>query len=98
MLANADVMIACKEYPYVDLILRLYEVSTLIQKMLEAEIRPVMRFVPCPIMGLWITTHATARAGYAGAEAGTGCPVSVAGARVPVGRRRRRDCKCMVHF
>lgn len=61
MLANADVMIAYKEYPHVDLIPRLREVFTLIQKILEAEIRPVMRFAPCQIVGLWITTNPAMR-------------------------------------
>lgn len=61
MLANADVMIANKEYPHVDTITRLREVFALIRRMLNAEIRPVSRFVPCPIVGLWTTTNPAMR-------------------------------------
>lgn len=61
MRANADVMIAYKEYPHVDLIPRLREVFALIQKMVSNEIRPVTRFVSCPMVGLWITTNPAMR-------------------------------------
>lgn len=61
MLTHADVMIAYKEYPHVDMIPRLREVFALIQKMLEAQIRPVTRFIPCPVVGTWPTTNPAMR-------------------------------------
>jgi len=61
MLANADIMVAYKEYPHVDLIPRLREVFVLIRRMLAAEIRPITRFVPCAMIGLWITTNPAMR-------------------------------------
>lgn len=61
MLANADIMVAYKEYPHVDLIPRLREAFALIRRMLTAEIRPVTRFVPCPMIGLWVTTNPAMR-------------------------------------
>lgn len=61
MLANADVMVAYKEYPHVDMIPRLREVFGLIRRTLVGEIRPVTRFVPCPMVGLWTTTNPAMR-------------------------------------
>ena len=61
MLENADVMVAYKEYPHVDMIPRLREVFALIRKTLMGEVKPVMRFVPCPMVGLWTTTNPAMR-------------------------------------
>ncbi|MEA9393552.1 M81 family metallopeptidase [Acerihabitans sp. TG2] len=61
MLANADIMIAYKEYPHVDMIPRLREVFVLIWGMLNSGIRPVTCFVPCSMVGLWPTTNPAMR-------------------------------------
>lgn len=62
MLKGADIMVAYKEYPHVDLIPRLREAFGLVQGLWRKEIAPVTRFIPCPLVGLWITTNPEMRA------------------------------------
>lgn len=57
MLKAADIMVAYKEYPHVDLVPRLREAFDLVRRLCRGEIAPVIRFVPCPLVGLWITTN-----------------------------------------
>lgn len=57
MVENADVMIACKEYPHIDFGPRSAELTDLITATMKKEIRPVMAFARVPMLGFFHTTR-----------------------------------------
>lgn len=57
MTRNADVMIACKEYPHIDFGPRAGELADLITAAAKAEIKPVMAFARVPMLGFFHTTR-----------------------------------------
>ncbi len=57
MVENADVMIACKEYPHIDFLPRSQELVELIAATAEKKIKPVMAFAPVPMLGFFHTTR-----------------------------------------
>ncbi len=56
MVANADVIMACKEYPHVDFGLRAHELVALIEKTARGECKPTMAYVRVPMIGSFPTT------------------------------------------
>jgi microcystin degradation protein MlrC len=54
MLANADVLVAYKEYPHTDILERAYEVVDLCAAMAEGRIKPVAAVVDCEMI---VTVH-----------------------------------------
>ena len=54
--ANADILVIYKEYPHVDVAERADEVFSLLRRMLDGEIRPVMAAYDCAMLGIYPTT------------------------------------------
>lgn len=57
MVANATAIKACKEYPHTDFGDRARELYAIIAATAEKKIKPVMRFVRVPMLGLFQTTR-----------------------------------------
>ena len=57
MLANATVIMACKEYPHTDFAARAHDLFHLIDRAARGEIRPVMSFRRIPMLNLFFTTR-----------------------------------------
>ncbi|AXQ30519.1 M81 family peptidase [Solimonas sp. K1W22B-7] len=57
MRANADIIIAFKEYPHTDSLDRLRELHALLKRQVAGTIRPVMAVHDCRMIGLWHTTR-----------------------------------------
>ncbi|MEI9997475.1 MAG: M81 family metallopeptidase [Rhizomicrobium sp.] len=56
MIANADVIVACKEYPHVDFGLRAVDLMVLMEKTVRHECKPAMAFARVPMFGSFPTT------------------------------------------
>lgn len=56
MLSNADILMACKEYPHFDFEGRASDLIVLLERTVRGEIRPVMRHARAPMLGTYFTT------------------------------------------
>lgn len=56
MVANTDLLIACKEYPHFDFEDRADQLTELLEQMVRGEIRPVTHLVRAPLIGTYFTT------------------------------------------
>ncbi|NKC16328.1 MAG: microcystin LR degradation protein MlrC-like protein [Gammaproteobacteria bacterium] len=54
--AAADVLIFFKEYPHIDVVERAAEIFTLLERMLDEGLRPVMAMHDCRMLGIYPTT------------------------------------------
>lgn len=54
--ASADILVIYKHYPHVDVAERADEVFSLLRRMLDGEIRPVMAVYDCAMLGIYPTT------------------------------------------
>lgn len=54
---HADIIIAYKEYPHIDVIDRLRELYTLLMRQAAGQIKPTTAYVDCRMIGLWHTTR-----------------------------------------
>jgi microcystin degradation protein MlrC len=57
MIGNADIIIACKEYPHTDFLPRARELAGLCEAAAKGEIKPVMAFARTPMLGFFHTTR-----------------------------------------
>lgn len=57
MSANADIIIACKEYPHTDFLPRARELVALCEATAKGEVKPVMAFARVPMLGFFHTTR-----------------------------------------
>lgn len=57
MVANADILMACKEYPHFDFEDRAAQLIGLIEQTVEGKIRPAMRIARAPMVGTYFTTR-----------------------------------------
>jgi microcystin degradation protein MlrC len=56
MTRAADIVLACREYPHTDFDARAEQLTALALAAIKGHIRPVTRFTPVPMMGLFHTT------------------------------------------
>ncbi|MCX7172728.1 MAG: M81 family metallopeptidase, partial [Proteobacteria bacterium] len=57
MVDNADVIVACKEYPHTDFPECSEHLVALVTRLVTREFRPVMAFQPVPLLGFFHTTR-----------------------------------------
>jgi microcystin degradation protein MlrC len=57
MFDNADILMACKEYPHIDFEERAEQLIELMERTVRGEIRPVMHLQRVPMLGTYFTTR-----------------------------------------